>query len=218
MSHGFWRRVGLPALALLALMAAPVGAQTKTNFVIRGPVAAVNWTGGLVGPVDVDLTVLAFSDLAPAQGNQPAPGPYVAFSATRLSALGGTLIRRQWYGNAPIPLGALSFGPNLSEAYLNIEEVPGVFEEQIGNREPTRRAVTGRIEIRWVATAALANTTLSLNRQETPFGVQFDAAGQGREAQATVNVTVEGLGGPIQATGPGTLLAPAAGLFTLGLP
>jgi hypothetical protein len=216
MSRAFWQRVGLPAIALLALLAAPARAQTKTNFLIRGPVAAVNWSGGLAGPLDVDLTVLAFSDLAPTLGDQPPAGPRVAFSVTRLSALGGTLIRRQWYGHAALPLGALTIAPDLSSATLDAE-LEGTFVQRIEDRISDRRTVTGRLQIQWVADAGAANTTFSLNNQTAPFEVQFDAVGQGRGAQATVTVTADGLGGPIQATGPGILLFPGSGLFTLGL-
>jgi hypothetical protein len=216
MARAFWQRVGLPALALLGLLAAPAQAQTKTNYLIRGPVAAVTWTDGLTGPVNVDLTVFAFSDLAPAQGDQPLPGPHVAFSATQLRALGGTLIRRQWYGVAPLPAGALNIASDLSSATLTVE-VEGTLVERIESRVNSRSTARGRIEIQWAASAVPASTTLSVNNQTAPFAVQFDVIGTGRAAQATVNVTVDGLGGPIQATGPATLLSPGTGLFTLGL-
>jgi hypothetical protein len=215
MTRSFWPRLGLTAIALMGMVAAPGRAQTTTNFVIRGPVAAVNWRNGLEGPVNVDLTLFAFTDVAPAVGDQPAPGPRLVFSVTRLAALGGTLIRRQWYGSAALPAGALVIAPDLSTATLDAE-VEGTFEERVENGEPTRKVVKGRIQGSWVASEGPANTTLSVNNQEAPFPMQFNSAGQGRRAVMTATVTADGLGGVIQGIGSGNLLSPAAGVFTLG--
>lgn len=207
-------RAGLLAVALLAALALPARAQTTTTqYVVRGPVAAVIW-GLDEGAIDFDLTVLASGDIAPAVGAEPAPGPRVAFSLMRLSSLGGTLIRRYWYGNAALPVGALSISPDLSEATLDVE-VEGIRGERIGNGAATESVVKGRIQIKWVANANAANTALAYNNQTQPFPVQFDAVGQGRKATATVKITVDGLGGPLDVTGPGTLLSVASGLLTL---
>jgi hypothetical protein len=208
--------VSLLAVALLTVLVLPARAQTTTQYLVRGPVASVIW-GIDQGAIDFDLTVLATSDLAPAVGNLPAPGPRVAFSWTRLRALGGTLIRTQWYGNAALPLGALSIASDLSAATLDAE-VEGTLAERIGDGVAKERLVKGRIQIQWVANAAVANTTLSLNNQTAPFPVQFDAVGQGRGAQAMVTITVDGMGGPLQVTGPGNLIFPASGLLTLKAP
>jgi hypothetical protein len=213
MKRTFSLRAGLLAIALLTGLALPARAQTNTQYVVRGPVAAVIW-GLDQGAIDFDLTLLASSDIAPAVGAEPAPGPRVAFSLMRLSSLGGTLIRRYWYGNAALPLDALSISPDLSEATLDVE-VDGTRGEQIGNGAVKESVVKGRIQINWVANAAAANTTLSLNNQTAPFPVQFDAVGQGRGATATVKITVDGLGGPLDVTGPGRLLSVASGLLTL---
>jgi hypothetical protein len=213
MKRTFSLRASLLAVALLTALALPARAQTNTQYVVRGPVAAVIW-GLDQGAIDFDLTVLASSDIAPAVGAEPAPGPRIAFSLMRLSSLGGTLIRRYWYGSAALPLDALSISPDLSGATLNVE-VDGTRGERIGDGAVKESVVKGRIEIKWVANAAAANTTLSLNNQTQPFPVQFDAVGQGRAATATVKITVDGLGGPLDVTGPGTLLSVASGLLTL---
>jgi hypothetical protein len=203
----------LLAVALFSALVLPAQAQTKTQYLFKGPVAAVIW-GLDQGAIDFDLTVVASNQMEPAQGDGPS-GPRIAFSELRLSALGGTLIRRQWYGNAPLPLDALSIAGDLSGATLNTE-VEGTLAERIGDGAVKQNTVKGRIQIQWVANAGPANTSLSFNNQTAPFPMQVDIIGQGRQAQATVNVTVDGLGGPLQVTGPGMLLFPLTGLLTLG--
>lgn len=207
-------RAGVLAAVLFSVLAVPSQAQTSEKYVVRGPVAAIVW-GPDEGAVDVELTLVASGDLAPAQGDAPPAGPRVVFSATRLSALGGTLIRRQWFGSAPLPAGALSISSDLSEATLDAE-VDGTLQEVIGSRTPTQRAVKGRIQIRWVANADPANVALSYNNQGALYPLQVAITGTGRRAAATVALTVDGLGGPLQVTGPGTLFSPATGVLSVG--
>jgi hypothetical protein len=202
------------AAVLLSVIAAPAPAQTGQSLVVRGPVAAILW-GPDEGAIDVELRLIASGDLAPAQGEQPPAGPRMVFSATRLSALGGTLIRRHWFGSAPLPAGALSISSDLSEATLDAE-VDGTLQEVIGDRTPTERAVKGRLQVRWVANAAAAEHTIAHNNQSAPYPFQLSIVGQGRRAEATVTLTVDGLGGPLQVTGPGTLLSPATGVLNAG--
>jgi len=207
-------RAAVLALTLLGAVALPARAQTTSQYVIQGPIAAVIW-GIDEGAVDFDLTVLASNSVSPVVGDGPS-GPRIAFSLLRLSALGSTLIRRQWYGNAALPAGALTIAPDLSGATLDAE-VEGTLVERIGDRAPKQSTARGRIQIRWVAKADPSNLTLSLTNQSAPFAVQFSAAGQGRAAEATVDIRVDGLGGPLQVTGPGTLLFPTTGLLSLAL-
>lgn len=208
-------RAVLLALAVFSSLTLPARAQTTTNYVIQGPVATVIW-GVDEGAIDFDLTLLASNNVSPAVGDGSPSGPRIAFSLLRLSSLGGTLIRRQWYGNAVLPEGALVIASDLSEATLNTE-VEGTLAERIGEGAVKQSTVKGRIQIHWVASAAPANTTLSLSNQTAPFPVQFSAVGQGRRAEANVNIAVDGLGGPLQVTGPATLLLPASSLLSLGL-
>jgi hypothetical protein len=207
-------RAAVLALAVMGALALPARAQTTSQFVIQGPIATVIW-GIEQGAIDFDLTVVASNSVTPALGDVRPTEPRITFSWLRLSALGGTLIRRQWYGNATIPTGALSIASDLSGATLEAE-VEGTLAERIGDGAAKQTPTKGRIQIRWVASADPANTTLSYTNQTAPFPIQFTAAGQGRRAQATVDITVDGMGGPLQVTGPGTLLFPSSGLLSLG--
>jgi len=163
------------------------------------------------------VVALAFRDLAPVQGDKPPPGPRLLFSVTRLTAPGTTLIRRQWYGDAALKAAAFVVSPGLAEAKLEAK-VSGTLEEQHFPGNVTRREAKGTLTIQWKANSGPANISLAINRQTTPVAVQLNAVGEGRLGQATVSVNVEGLGGPIEVVGPGTLLSPHAGTLTWSLP
>jgi hypothetical protein len=216
MTRTIWQRVSLAAIAVVNLLIPPASAQTKADYLIRGPGATVIW-GIEEGAIAFELTVLAFKDMAPVQGDQPTPGPRVAFALTRLSSVGYTLTRRHWYGEAALPPDSFTVASDLSQATLDVE-AEGTLEVRTENQAPTVRKVKGRIEIRWVANADPANTTLSVANQTVPFPVQLNIAGQGRKAAATAKVTVDGMGGPLDWIGPATILSPAVGTLTLGLP
>jgi len=192
-----------------------MAADTVTNYVIRGPGATVLW-GLDQGALDTEVTILAFTDMAPAQGDKPPPGPRVIYSVTRLTALGGTVIRRQWYSDAPLDPGQLTVSSDLSEVKLETE-VTGIFVETRSPGSSTQRQVRGKLKVVWVANAASANTSLSVNNQTTPVGVQLSVVGQGRVGQATITVNADGLGGPIEMSGPATILSPSVGTVTLTL-
>src|SRR5262245_31615682 len=114
MRRTFTLRASLLAAVLFVLLEAPARAQTSTNYVVRGPAAVVAW-GLDEGAIDFELTLVASNDVAPAQGDQPAPGPRLIFRVTRFASLGSTLIRRYWYGDVALPPNALSIGSDLSQ-------------------------------------------------------------------------------------------------------
>jgi hypothetical protein len=210
-----WQRVGLLTLALFGFLVRPLSAQTTANYLIRGPGAMLNW-GPDQGAVDVEMMAFAFTDMAPLTGDTPPPGPRVVFSATRLSALGSTLIRRQWFVDAPLKPEQLAVSTGLTEVNLQAE-LTGILEERLSPGSTTRKEAKGTLKIRWVANAGPSNTAVSVNNQGTPVAIQMTAVGDGRLAQATVTVNVEGMGGPIEMTGPGTILSPSAATLKISV-
>jgi len=180
------------------------------------PGATVLWSLPQV-PGDTEITVLAFRDLAPVQGDTPPPGPRVIFSVTRLADQGATSVRWQWYGDVALKPEALVVSPDLAEAKLEAK-VKGTLEAHVSTGNVTRQEVEGTLKIQWVAKADPANTTLTVNKQGTLVGLQLNLVGQARLGQATVSVEVTGMGAPIQREGPGTVLSPSVGTLSLTLP
>jgi hypothetical protein len=210
-----WRAC-LLTLSLLGPLARPAIADTIANYQVRGSGATVFWRLEQ-GTESTVVVALAFSDLAPLQGDTPPPGPRILFTVTRLVTEGASVVRRQWYGDAPLKANDLVVSSSLAEARIDVK-VMGTLEEQPASGDVTRRVVEGTLRIRWTAKAAPANTTLAINHQATPVSVQLNAVGQARLGEATVTVNVPGLGGRVQETGPGTILAPGAGTLTLKRP
>jgi hypothetical protein len=201
-------------LPVLALAAAAAHADPAVSYVVRGSAGAAVWKGG--SPLGTEVVAFAFTQVAPAKGDTPAPGPRVVFSVTDVTSVNGIAVRRQWYGDAAIKPEWLSIAPDLSGATLDAT-VPGTLEERsdTGNVS-VRRDVPGRLQLSWTALGGLANTTTAYTYQTPSYTAILQTFGPVRASTATATATVY-TGPVVTLTGLGSLSNVTSGLVTVAM-
>jgi hypothetical protein len=202
-------------LPVLALAATAALADPPVSYVVRGPAGAAVWKGG--SPLGTEVVAFAFTQVAPAKGDTPAPGPRVVFSVTQVVSVNGIGVQRQWYGDAAIKPEWLSIAPDLSSATLDAT-VPGTLVEtsETGN-VAVRRDVPGRLQLSWAAQGDLANTTTAFTYQTQAYTAVLQTVGPGRATTATATATIDALGPGITLTGLGSLSSVTSGLVTVAM-
>lgn len=212
-------------LPLMVLTAAAARADQTTRYEVRGPTGAAMW--GLSTVPGTQVIAFAFSQVAPlkestpagaAQANPPTPGPRVTFSVSQMTFVNGEWVRRQWFGDAPLKPESLVIASDLTEGKLDTT-VPGTLEEyRMSGAAVVRRDVPGRVQVQWLGSSDLANTTLAYSYQTPSYAAILQTAGTGRMARVTGTVTVEALGAPIEVWGLGSLSAVVGGLLSVSMP
>jgi hypothetical protein len=201
-------------LPVLALAASAAWGEQKASYVIRGPAGAAIWGLGL--QPGTEAVAFVFTNAEPTRGEKPATAARIAFSVIQWSFTNGQWLRRQWYGDAPLKPEDLSIALDLSEGRLDTT-VTGTLEEQRLNGSILRREVPGRVQVKWTPIGGIATLTEQVNYQTPPYAASLQLAGSGRKAAATATLIVDGLDGPIQITGLGSLSSVTNGLFNLTL-
>jgi hypothetical protein len=213
MSGQFGKRARCLVLPVLALAATAARADQAVNYVVSGPAGAAVWKGG--SPLGAEVVAFAFTQVAPAKGETPAPGPRVVFSATQVVSVNGVTVWRQWYGDAAIKPEWLAIAPDLSSGTLDAT-VTGTLEERTtAGGVVVHRDVPGRLQLSWTAQGGLANTTTAYTYQTPAYTTVLQTVGPGRAATATATVTVDALGPAFGLTGLGSLSSVTSGLVSV---
>jgi hypothetical protein len=211
--HG--RRACFLVLPILALAATAAQADPAVSYVVRGSAAAAVWKGG--SPLGTEVVAFAFTQVAPAKGDKPDPGPRVVFSVTQVVSVNGIAVRRQWFGDAAIKPEWLVIATDLSRATLDAT-VSGTLEEHSETGGVVvRRDVPGRLQLSWAAHGGLANTTTAITYQTPSYTTVLQTVGPGRAATATANVTIDSLSPAIALTGLGSLSSVTSGLVSVAI-
>jgi len=214
MSGRHARRTRWLLLSVLALAVSAAWAEQKASYVIRGPAGAAIW--GLGEQPGTEAVAFVFTEAEPTRGEKPATGARIAFSVIQWSFTNGMWLRRQWYGDVPLKPEDVLIALDLSEGRLDTT-VNGTLEEQRLNGSILRREVPGRVQVRWAPVGGIGTLTEQVNYQTPLYAASLQLVGNGRKAAATATLVVEGLDGPIQITGLGSLSSVTNGLFNLTL-
>jgi len=214
MSGRIGKRVcGWIVLAMLA--AAPAARAEQATYVVRGLGGAAFW--GLGEQFGTEAIVLAFADATPEKGESPASSPRLVFSVTQWAPADGVWARRQWHGNVSLDNDKLDIKLDLSKGTLKAT-VEGTLEEQRLDGAILRRKEKGEIEITWIASGGIANSTSTFSYQSPATTAILASVGTGRQALATVTVKVDALGGTSRILGFGQLASLIEGRLSVSTP
>jgi hypothetical protein len=208
------KRASLLVIPILALAATAARADQAT-YVVRGLAGAAAW--GIGDQPGTEAFVFALTQAAPKKGDSPAPGPRVVFSVTQWSVVNDAVVRRQWFGDAPLQPEWLPIRADLTAGGLDAT-VTGILEEQGLDSGVVRREVPGRIQVTWEATSGIANAANAFTYQTPPVTAVLQLVGAGRVATAVATITVEAMGPPIKISSLGSLANVSEGLVTLKRP
>lgn len=191
------------------------GAEQTATYVVRGlGGAAVVGVGERTG---TEAVAFAFTEAVAEKGDPPPVGPRLVFSVTWTVLVNGLPLRRQWYGDVPLSPETLAIALDLTKGQLDTEVV-GTLEEHRIDGSVLRKEVKGRLEIRWVGSGTVANMTTAFTYQASGYAATLQTVGTGRTALTTGTATVEGMGGPVTFSGPGTLASVTQGLLSVKTP
>jgi hypothetical protein len=200
---------------LVLLAAAPAARAEQATYSLRGLGGAAFW--GLGEQMGTEAIALAFSEATPEKGESRTATPRLVFSVTQWSLEDAGWVRRQWHGNVSLDSGDLSIALDLAKGTLKTS-VEGLLEEQRLDGSILRRKSKGVIEIEWLGTGNIAQSSSAFTYQSPATTALLASVGAGRQALATATVTVEGIAGSVKVVGMGQLASLTDGRLSVQTP
>jgi len=201
---------------LVLLAAAPAARAEQATYSLRGLGGAAFW--GLGEQMGTEAFALAFSEATPEKGESRIPSPRLVFSVTQYTLdENANWVSRQWHGNVSLDPSDLAIALDLAKGTLKAS-VEGLLEEQRIDGSVLRRKTRGVIEIEWLGTGRIAQSTSVFTYQSPATTALLASVGAGRQALTTGTITVEGIAGPVKVIGLGQLASLTDGRLSVQTP
>jgi hypothetical protein len=209
---------------MLVLAATAARADPAASYTVSGSTGAALW--GLGNQPGTSALIFAFSSATPVQSDgtaapstsddSAAPGPRMVFSVTQWSLVNGGWVQRQWYGDAPLDPDALTITGDLMQGSVDAL-VTGSVQQSSSNGTVLFRDIRGRIQIKWVGSSGLSNSSTAYTYQTPSYTTVLQSIGTGRMASVSATVSVDLLGPPIPLSGFGSLGSVQNGLLSVSM-
>jgi hypothetical protein len=199
-------------LGLLALSVSRVPLASADTYQIGGPAGAAVWAS-YDGQMATQAVVLTLSDAGKLSDGSSAR---CTFNILQWGFTSSGLMFRQFYGDAALPVGALTLPADLSAGSLDAS-VTGTVIQQIGFRYTVKNNVTCKLKCDWTPTGDAANGYSSWTYQVLGYGAVLQASTVGRPATCNGSAVLDGMAIALGQTPYGSLATITGGALSVNV-